>query len=35
MLQPAIDGEADVDTRMTEEGMEVGAVDRVVAVGCQ
>ena len=34
MLQPAIDGEADVDT---EEGMEVGAVDsdRVVAVGCQ
>ena len=33
MLQPAIDGEADVDT---EEGMEVGAVDcRVMAVGCQ
>ena len=35
MLQPAIDGEADVDTGMTEEGMEVGAVDRVVAAGCQ
>ena len=32
MLQPAIDGEADVDTGMTEEG---GTVDHVVAVGCQ
>ena len=34
MLQPAIDGEVDVNTEMTVDGMEVGAVDRVVAVGC-
>ena len=30
----AVDSEADVETGMTGEGMKVGAVDRVVAVGC-